>query len=84
MFIFLSAILLSKVVYRLVEIFMWGISLVTVMGLLLASSHSEVIRVLPSFFKGLFVTQLPMPRPWDPSDVTKLLTTITFAELGGF
>ena len=84
MFIFLSAILLSKVVDRLVEIFMWGISLVTVMGLLLASSHPEVIRVLPSFFKGLFVTQLPMPRPWDLSDVTKLLTTITFAELGGF
>lgn len=84
MFIFLSAILLSKVVYRLIEVFMWGVALVTVTGLLMASSHPEVVRVLPSFFKGLFVPQLPMPRPWDPSDATKLLTAITFAGLGGF
>ncbi len=84
MFIFLSAILLSKVVYRLVEVFMWGVPLVTVTDLLLASSHPEVVRVLPSFFKGLFVTQLPMSRPWDLSDVTKMLTAITNAELGGF
>ena len=56
----------------------------TVMGLLWASSHPEVVRVLSSFFKGLFVTQLSMPRPWNLSDVTKLLTAITLAELGGF
>ncbi len=61
MFIFLSAILLSKVVYRLVEVFMWGVALVTVTGLLLASSHPEVVRVLPSFFKGLFVTHSLCP-----------------------
>lgn len=84
MFIFLSAILLSKVVYRLIEVFMWGVALVTVTGLLMASSHPEVIRVLPSFFKGLIVPQFPMLRPWDPSDVTKLLTAITFAGLVGF
>jgi hypothetical protein len=84
MFIFLSAILLSIMVYRLVEVFMWGVTIVMVTGLLLASSHPEVARVLPSFFKGLFVPQLSMPRPWDPSDATKLLTAITFAGLGGF
>lgn len=38
MFIFLSAILLSKVVYRLVEVFMYGVALVAVTSLLMASS----------------------------------------------
>ena len=84
MFVFLSAILLSKVIYRLVEGFMWGVALVTLVGLLWASAHPDALKVLPAFFKGLFVPQWPMPRPWDPADATKLLTAITFAGLGGF
>lgn len=84
MFVFLSAILLSRVVYRLVEGFMWGVALLTLVGLLCACAHPDVLRVLPAFVKGLFVSQGPMPRPWDPADATKLLTAITFAGLGGF
>jgi len=84
MFVFLSAILLSKVVYRLVERFMWGVAIVTLVGLLWASSHPDALQVLPSFLKGLVVPQRPMPRLWDPADATKLLTAITFAGLGGF
>jgi len=32
----------------------------------------------------LFIPPSPMPRAWDSSDATKLLTAITFAGLGGF
>ena len=84
MTIFLFAILMSRIVYRLIETFMWAVALLTLVGLLWASAHPDALRVLPSFLKGLFVPQLPMPRPWDPNDATKLLTAITFAGLGGF
>ena len=84
MLVFLSAILLSKVIYRLVETFMWGVALVTLVGLLWASANAEALHALPSFVKGLFIPELTMPRPWDRADATKLLTAITFAGLGGF
>jgi hypothetical protein len=83
MLIFLSAILLSKVIYRLVEVFMWGVALVTLAGLLASSTHPEALRALPAFAKGLFIPQ-ELPRPWDNGDATTLLTAITFAGLGGF
>ena len=84
MAIFLIAILLSRVVYRLIEAFMWCVALFTLLGLIWASANGEVLDVLPAFVKGLFVPERPMPRPWDSSDATKLLTAVTFAGLGGF
>lgn len=84
MAVFLFAILLSKVVYRLIEVFMWGVALFTLVGLIWASANAEVLNALPAFSRGLIVPDLPMPRPWDPADATKLLTAITFAGLGGF
>lgn len=84
MLLFLSAILLSKVIYRLVEGFMWGVALLTLVGLPWASAHPDALKMIPSFLKGLFIPQWPMPRAWDPADATKLLTAITFAGLGGF
>jgi len=84
MAIFLIAILLSKVIYQLIEIFMWGVALFTLVGLLWASANIEVLRAAPAFLRGLVVPEWPMPRPWDSADATKLLTAITFAGLGGF
>jgi hypothetical protein len=84
MALFLGAILLSKVIYRLIETFMWCVALLTLVGLLWASANPEALNALPSFLKGLVFPQRPMPRPWDPADATKLLTAITFAGLGGF
>jgi hypothetical protein len=84
MFIFLTAVLLSNVIYRLVERFMWGVALVTLAGLLWASANTEALRVVPEFIKALVVPDLTMPRPWDRADATILLTAITFAGLGGF
>jgi len=82
--VFLAAILLSKVVYTLIERFMKAVAVITVAGLLWACLQSEVLRSAPSFLKGLFGPHSPMPHPWDTSDATKLLTAITFAGLGGF
>jgi hypothetical protein len=84
MALFLVAILMSKVIYRLIEVFMWGVALFTVVGLLWASAHAEVLKTLPDFLRGLVIPQWPMARPWDSADATKLLTAITFAGLGGF
>src|SRR5438093_4022694 len=44
MFVFLTAILLSKVIYRLVETFMWGVVLLTLVGLLWASANTEALH----------------------------------------
>src|ERR671918_1038788 len=84
MTIFLAAILLSKVIYQLVEKFMWGVALLTIIGLVWASANAEVLHALPAFIRALFIPDLSMPRPWDSADATKLLTAITFAGLGGF
>jgi hypothetical protein len=78
------AILLSRVVYRLIEMFMWFVALFTLVGLIWASANAEVIRSVPDFMRGLVIPQWPSPRPWDRADATKLLTAVTFAGLGGF
>jgi hypothetical protein len=84
MAVFLAGILLSKVIYRFVETFMWGVALITVIGLLWASANQETFQALPDFLKGLFIPPSSMSRPWDPADATKLLTAVTFVGLGGF
>ena len=84
MAVFLIAILLSRVIYRSIEVFMWCVALFTLLGLIWASANTEVLNVLPSFLRGLFVPERPMPRPWEPTDATRLLTAVTFAGLGGF
>ena len=82
--VFLLAITLSRVVYRLIEGFMKAVAVVTVGGLLWACLQPDVLAATPGFLRGLLGSPGPMPRPWDPSDATKLLTAITFAGLGGF
>lgn len=82
--VFLTAIVLSKVVYALVERFMKGVAVITVAGLLWACLQPDVIAAMPSFFQGLVGPVAPPPRPWEAEDATKLLTAIAFAGLGGF
>jgi hypothetical protein len=81
---FLSAILLSRVIYNLIENFMKVIAVLTVIGLIWACTTSKVLNVLPEFLLGLISSPDVMPRAWDQNDATKLLTAITFAGLGGF
>lgn len=82
--VFVTAIALSGVVYRLIERFMKLVALVTVVGLLWACAQPEVTAALPSFARALVGSPEPMARGWDLHDTTKLLTAITFAGLGGF
>src|SRR5262249_12236560 len=72
MFVFLTAILLSKVIYRMVESFMWAVAILTLLGLFWASANTEALHALPAFVKALFIPESPMPRVWDPADATKI------------
>ncbi len=82
--VFFTAIVLSRVVYVLVERFMKLVAVVTITGLLWACSTEEVISVVPEFLRGLFTPTLHLPEGWQREDATRLLTAITFAGLGGF
>jgi hypothetical protein len=78
------AIVLSPVVYLLIEWFMKVVAVVTLVGLAWACAQPDVLRVLPAFSAALVGAGGEPVRPWDPADATKLLTAITFAGLGGF
>lgn len=82
--VFVVALLVSGVVYNLIERFMKCVALVTVAGLLWSCAQPEVLHALPDFAGGLIFPHGSLARPWDPDDATKLLTAITFAGLGGF
>ena len=83
--VFVVAIVLSKVVYVLIERLMKLVAVVTVAGLLWACLEPEVTAAAPAFARGLLGPAAgPLPRPWEMADATKLLTAITFAGLGGF
>ncbi len=84
MAVFVIALLLSSVVYRIIERLMAVIAVVTVVGLVLACSQEAVLDKLAGFAGGLIRPQWPQGRRWDNGDATKLLTAITFAGLGGF
>ncbi|GMV97328.1 MAG: hypothetical protein AMXMBFR83_16860 [Phycisphaerae bacterium] len=82
--VFFTALLLSRVVYRMIERFMSVVAVVTLGGLVLACSQDAVVSKLGEFASGLVVPRWPEGRTWDSSDATKLLTAISFAGLGGF
>lgn len=77
-------IVLSRRVYRFIEVLMWCVSVVTILGLTLACFHADVRAVAGEFARGLVVPSWPENATWDPGDATKLLTAIAFAGLGGF
>jgi hypothetical protein len=82
--VFVAAIVLSGVVYDLIETFMKIVAVVTVAGMLWSCLQPDVIGVAPEFLRGLSGPANAWPRSWDPEDATKLLTAVTFAGLGGF
>lgn len=82
--VFFTAIVLSRVIYVLIERVMKFVAVITVAGLVWACLQSEVLNNLPEFIRGISAPPGPMPRPWEDADATKLLTAVTFAGLGGF
>ncbi len=82
--VFLACLVLSPVLYRFIERFMFAVALVTLIGLLGACTEPEILGHVPRFLRGLVVPERPLPRPWDPNDASILLTAVAFAGLGGF
>lgn len=82
--LFFLAILLSKVIYQLIEKIMWIIAIATFIGLVVACTHSDVVAKIPEFAVSLVKPSFPLAQKFDPADSTRLLTAITFAGLGGF
>jgi hypothetical protein len=82
--VFLLALLLSGVVYRLIERVMIVVAVVTIVGLVAACAQPVVAASIPEFLVGLVRPQWPADRVWDSADTTKLLTALTYAGLGGF
>ena len=82
--LFLTGLLLARVLYRFIERFMVAAALFTLIGLVAACTHPDVRDKIPAFLVGLVRPEWPLPRPWQRSDAPNLLTGITFAGLGGF
>ncbi|MFQ5596876.1 MAG: Nramp family divalent metal transporter [Nitrospiria bacterium] len=82
--VFFVAIRFSKKIYILIERLMFAVAALTLIGLVIACAHPDVVSRLPDFSAALFWPNWPADRIWDRGDVTKLLTAVTFAGLGGF
>lgn len=86
MFIFVAGLVLWRVVYNLIEIFMKIVAAVTVIGLLFAVFQPQVLATAGEFFGALFnpLTFQGLPSKWDPADSSLLVTAIAYAGMGGF
>jgi hypothetical protein len=82
--LFLTCLVVSPVLYRFIERFMFTVALVTLAGLMGACVEPDVLAHVPRFLSGLVLPERPLPRPWDPADASTLLTAVAFAGLGGF
>ncbi len=86
--VFVVALLLSKVVYAIVEKVMTGIVVITVVGLAIAVLNPTVLAAAGDFFAA-YLNPFTVfggftHRPWDPKDADILLTSIAYAGMGGF
>lgn len=81
--VFVTALLRGEKTYGLIEKVMWTVALVTVVGLAVSVARPELRAAWPEFLRAL-VVPAPLVRPFDPADIDRLLTAITFAGLGGF
>lgn len=82
--VFGSAILFGRVVYRVIEKIMIAVTVVTVVGLLAAAFHPQVVQHWGEFFGWYFTFRSYWPANWDPKDLDIFLTCICFAGAGGF
>lgn len=81
--VFAFALITRKKTYSLIERVMWFVAISTVFGLAVSCLNPEVRPVWKEFTRAIFIPA-PLARAWDPADLDKLLTALTFAGLGGF
>jgi hypothetical protein len=82
--VFFVAVLVSRVIYVLIERVMWVIAIGTFVGLSLACLQADVRPHYGEFLRATLWPHGGPARPWEAKDTTQLLTAITFAGLGGF
>jgi hypothetical protein len=82
--VFATALLVGRVVYRLIERFMMAVAAVTAVGLLLACLQPVVLEALPDFIAALVIPSRRPPLPADPKELERFLTLICYSGLGGF
>lgn len=81
---FSTIVLFGRVVYNIIEKFMTAVTVITVVGLILACIHPSVREVFGDFFGRLITLQIEWPTNMDVKDIDILLTCIGFAGMGGF
>lgn len=75
----------SSMVYRLVELFMKGIAVITVTGLLISLCQPGISSAAAPFLAALCnPLSVRLPADFPISDAPKLVTAIAFAGMGGF
>jgi Mn2+/Fe2+ NRAMP family transporter len=92
MIIFLIGLVFSRVVYIAIEWFMRVLTVVIIVGVIVAALRPEVFAVAGSFLATLFnpIAGLrsmfnPGAIPgWDPKDTARIVTGIAYAGMGGF
>ena len=77
------ALLTRKKTYHFIEVAMWGVAILTVIGLTVSCFNPVVRAGIPEFISAIFIRH-ELAVPWDAADTDKLLTAVTFAGLGGF
>jgi len=86
--VFFAALVLGRVVYNIIERFMMAVTIVTVVGLVIAVLQPTVLSQAGAFFANYLNPFTVLGgfrvRPWDPKDADIVLTSIAFAGMGGF
>jgi len=83
LFLFM-AFVLARVVYRALERFMIVISILTVVGVVVACFQADVSKYASEYWASYFRPRAGLPSNWDPADSKTLITAVTFAGMGGF
>jgi Mn2+/Fe2+ NRAMP family transporter len=82
--IYLCALLIGRVVYRIVERLTIAVVVITIGGIIFALFQRPVLTVTGEFFSALLTPGFSRPVNWDPKDLPTILTGIAFAGAGGF
>ena len=90
--IFFTGLLLSRVVYTLIEWLMKVIMVVSIVGAFLAILRPEVLSMLGTFLAAILnpiagIANMLNPKSipnWDATDVDKIVTGIAYAGMGGY
>ena len=82
--VYLCALLIGRVIYRVVERLTTTVVVITLGGIAFALFQRPVLAVTGEFFGALLTPGFHRPANWDPKDLSVVLTGIAFAGAGGF